>query len=87
MNPNASGGNPKPWNRPQSGDENQNNNAAADGGSAAGEIVGGALEATGEIVGGALEVAGGCLDGCSGCSIAILITLFATAGTAMAVFR
>ena len=93
MSPNAGGGNSKPWNKPQpQPDEGQN-----DGGSTAGniidgaaEVAGGALDAVGSVVEGAgsvLEGAGGCLDGCSGCSLAILVTLLATAGTAMAVFR
>lgn len=74
--------NPKPWNKPQpSSDENQNN----DGASAAGEVVGGVVEGVGEVVGGSLEAAGGCAEGCGGCAAAVLIALFAAAGTAMAV--
>ena len=87
---------PKPWHKPQPGDDG-NNSTAADAGNALGglaegaaDVAGGALEATGSVAdaaGGVLEGAGGCLDGCSGCSLAILVTLFAAAGTATALFR
>jgi hypothetical protein len=89
MNPNdvsPDEGAPKPWHKPQPGDENDNS-SAADAGSNAANIIGGVAEGAGEIAGGALEVAGGCADGCGGCSLAILITLFAAGGTAMALFR
>jgi hypothetical protein len=60
-----------------------------------GEFVGEATSAAGELISGTADAAssvfegvGGALDGCSGCSLAILITLFTMmAGTAMAVFR
>ena len=81
--------NPKPWNKPQPGDDGQNNDAGNTAGNiveGAGEIVGGAMDAVGSIAGGSLEAAGGCAEGCGGCSAAILIALFATAGTAMACF-
>ena len=54
---------------------------------AVGEVAGAALEGAGEVAGAALEGAGGCADGCAGCSLAILFLLFATAGTAMALFH
>src|SRR5262245_26215931 len=54
---------------------------------AVGNVAGGAIEAAGEVAGGALEAAGGCADGCGGCSLALLVTLFAAASTAMAIFR
>ena len=60
----------------------------------AGDLAAGAIEGAGEVAGAAiegagsaLEVASGCADGCSGCSLALLVTLFAAAGTAMAIFR
>lgn len=92
MNPNAGDGAPKPWNVPQPPPEDQNTQSGSTAGNiieGAGELASGALEAVGSVAEGAgslLEGAGGCLDGCSGCSLAILITLFATAGTAMAFF-
>lgn len=52
------------------------------------DVAGGALEAAGEIAGGVVEgVAGGCAEGCGGCSLAVLLLLFSTAGSAMALFR
>lgn len=81
MSPNAGD---KPWHVPQAND-NQD-----DGRSTAGNVIDGAAEVTGgalEAASGALDLAGGCLDGCSGCSLAVLVTLSAAAGTAMAFFR
>src|SRR5688572_27836500 len=52
-----------------------------------GSVAAGAIEGAGSAAGAALEGAGGCADGCGGCSLAILVTLFAAAGTAMALFR
>ena len=52
-----------------------------------GNVAAGAIEGAGEVAGAAIEGAGGCADGCGGCSLALLITLFAAAGTAMAFFR
>lgn len=54
----------------------------------AGAVAGGAIEAAGEVAGGAIEIAaGGCAEGCSGCSLAVLVLLFAAAGSAMGFFR
>ncbi len=50
------------------------------------DVAGGALDAA-DLAGGALEGLGGCADGCGGCSLAVLVMLFATAGSAMALFR
>ena len=83
-------GTPKPWHKPQQDHEQ----AEAESGNAVGDLAAGAVEGAGEVAGAALEgasaaldVAGGCADGCSGCSLALLITLFAATGTAMAFFR
>ena len=85
----------KPWEKlpqPQPNPDNGANgnppvvdgvSAGADATDFAGEVAGGAMEAAGVVEG----VAGGCAEGCGGCSIAILFLLFATAGTAMALFR
>jgi hypothetical protein len=63
------------------------------------DVAGGAIEVAGNVAGGAIEVAGGvlegageaaaggCAEGCGGCSLAVLVTLFATAGTALACCR
>ena len=44
------------------------------------DVASGTLEAAG-------NVAGGCAEGCGGCSLAVLLMLFASAGTAMALFH
>ncbi len=50
---------------------------------AAAEGAGAAIEGAGA----AIEAVGGVAEGCVGCSLAVLITLFAAAGSAMAFFR
>ncbi len=91
----------KPWGKEpqqyQDDDENGTSSSAnagdsgdliADGAGGATDWAGGALDAAGSVAG-AIEGASGCADGCSSCScsIAILLLSFATAGTAMALFR
>jgi hypothetical protein len=51
-----------------------------------GDAIAGAADAV-DGVGSVLDGASGCLDGCGGCSLALLATLFLTAGTALALFR
>jgi hypothetical protein len=58
-------------------------NAAGELVSGAGELISGGAEAAGSV----LEGIGGCLDGCGSCSLAVLVAVFAMAGTAVAVFR
>lgn len=91
MNPSNTGPDPKPWQQPQPAEDNPNNTNAADGGSGdlidAGVEGASALSSVGDAAGGALEVAGGCAEGCGGCSLAILVLLSVTVGSAMAMFR
>jgi hypothetical protein len=58
-------------------------NAAGELVSGAGELISGGAEAAGSVI----EGVGGCLDGCGSCSLAVLVAIFAMAGTAVAVFR
>jgi hypothetical protein len=63
---------------------------AADVGASALDAAGTAADAAGsalEGAGSAFDAAGGCLEGCGSCSLAVLLMLFAAAGTAMALFR
>jgi hypothetical protein len=94
---------PKPWHKPQDEHQEDAHPAIADGGAGTGDLIdagAGALNVAGgaaeiadaagsalEGAGGALEAAGGCLEGCRSCSLAVLLMLFAAAGTAMALFR
>ncbi len=82
---------PKPWQKPQP-QEDENNANAADGGSGGDVIDAGvegadALISVGDVASGAADVAGGCAEGCSGCSLAILILLSVAVSSAMAMFR
>lgn len=55
-----------------------------------GSLASGAAEVAGSVVEGAgsvLEGAGSLAEGCGGCSLAVLLALFAFAGTAAAVWR
>jgi hypothetical protein len=51
------------------------------------EGVGAVAEGIGQGLGAVAEGAGGCLEGCGGCSLAILVMLFVTAQAAFAMLK